>query len=87
MTRGSWRFAWATAASSASRVSIRLMPTLDPSREGFTQSGSPSPAQRSRQPGSPAATYSTCGRPRSAKSRFRVSLSMQIAEERTSEPT
>ena len=63
------------------------MPTLEPSREGFTQSGAPIASQRSRQPGSPAATKSTWGMPAWAKSRFRVSLSMQTAEESTSEPT
>jgi hypothetical protein len=63
------------------------MPTLDPSREGFTQSGRPIASQRSRQPGWPAATNSTWGSPAWAKSRFRVSLSMQTAEARTSEPT
>ena len=63
------------------------MPTLEPSREGLTQSGVPISATRSRQPSSPTAANSTWGTPRSAKSRFRVSLSMQIAEERTSEPT
>ena len=42
ITRGSWRRASSTAASSASRLSTRLIPTLDPSREGFTQSGRPS---------------------------------------------
>ena len=63
------------------------MPTLEPSREGLTQSGSPICSQRSRQPSSPAAANSTCGRPAWAKSRFSVSLSMQIAEASTSEPT
>ena len=37
------------------------MPTLEPSREGLTQSGGPIAAQRSRQPASPTATNSTCG--------------------------
>ena len=64
-----------------------MMPTLEPIREGFTHSGVPSSAQRSRQPSSPTATKSTCGIPCPASSRFSVSLSMQVAEERTSEPT
>ena len=63
------------------------MPTLEPSREGFTQSGRPIAAIRSRQPSSPAAAKPTWGTPLWAKRRFRVSLSMQTAEASTSEPT
>ena len=66
---------------------IRVMPTLEPIREGFTQSGVPSSAQRSRQSASPTATKSTCGIPCPASRRFSVSLSMQVAELSTSEPT
>ncbi len=87
ITRGSWRAAVSTAESRALRSSIRVMPTLEPIREGFTQSGVPSSAQRSRQPSSPTATKSTCGISCPASRRFSVSLSMQVAEERTSEPT
>ena len=63
------------------------MPTLEPIREGLTQSGSPSSSQRPHQSAPSTAAKSTWGMPRSAKSRFRVSLSMQIAEASTSEPT
>ena len=87
ITRGSWRSASSTAASSSSSSSTRVMPTLEPIREGFTQSGSPSRSQRPHQSLPSTAVNSTCGTPCSAKSRFSVSLSMQIAEARTSEPT
>src|SRR3954454_3891788 len=68
ITRGSWRRASSTASSSSPPASpTRLMPTLEPSREGFTQSGSPISTTRSRQPSSPTAANSTWGRPRTAK--------------------
>jgi hypothetical protein len=87
ITRGSWRSASSTAASSSSSRSTRVMPTLEPRREGLTQSGSPICSQRPHQSLPSTAVNSTCGTPWAAKSRFSVTLSMQIAEERTSEPT
>jgi len=62
ITRGSWRAASSTASSSPRSGELTLLiPTLEPSREGFTQSGSPNEAARSRQPSSPASTKSTWG--------------------------
>ena len=39
ITRGSWRAASSTAASRSSGLSTFVIPTLDPSRDGLTQSG------------------------------------------------
>ena len=62
------------------------MPTLEPSREGFTQSGRPIAASARANPLAGRGEVDLGHRAR-AKSRFRVSLSMQTAEASTSEPT
>ncbi len=87
ITRGSWRSASSTASSSCSSRSTRVMPTLEPSREGLTQSGSPSRSQRPHQSLPWTAVNSTWGTSWAASRRFSVSLSMQTAEASTSEPT
>ena len=54
-----------------------MIPTLEPSRDGFTQTGSPSASRRSRQPSSPTWQKSTWAIPRSRSSRLKMSLSMR----------
>ncbi len=63
-----------------------MIPTLEPIREGLTQSGSPRRSQRPHQSAPSTAVNSTWGIPLAAKRRFKVSLSMQTAEASTSEP-
>ena len=64
-----------------------VMPTLEPSRDGFTHSGVPIAAACSRQPSSPTSQNSTCGTPWKASSRLKVSLSMHTAAASTPGPT
>jgi hypothetical protein len=64
ITLGSWARALATASSSSSSGLVTLaIPTLEPRRAGFTQTGNPIAATCSRQPGAPASQKSTCGIP------------------------
>ena len=63
-----------------------MIPTLDPSRDGFTHSGMPIAAACSRQPGSPACANATCGNPWNSRSRLQISLSIATAAERTLGP-
>ena len=86
ITRGSWRRAASTAASSSAASVTLLMPTLEPRRDGLTQSGSPSSSAASRHPSPEASTKSTCGIAASESRRLKVSLSRQVAEAGTSEP-
>ena len=89
ITRGSWRSAGSTASSSSrSGRSTLLIPTLEPSRDGLTQSGRPE-RQRPLAPAVLAGLRRSrpAGSPWKANRRFRVSLSMQTAEARTSGPT
>jgi hypothetical protein len=65
ITRGSCARASSTArSSSASGLETCEIPTLEPSRDGFTHNGLGIVAACSRQPGSPTSQKSTCGRPR-----------------------
>ena len=63
------------------------MPTLEPSRDGFTQTGRPIASTRSRQPSSPASQKSTWAIPRSRSSRLKISLSIVTAAASTPGPT
>jgi len=62
------------------------MPTLEPRRAGFTQTGWPNPEAIALQSSSPARQYSTCGMPCLARRSLKTSLSIQIADASTSEP-
>ena len=62
------------------------MPTLEPSREGLTQTGKPIASTRSRQPSSPTPLKSTCAIPRSRSSRLKISLSIVTAAASTPGP-
>ena len=64
----------------------RRIPTLEPSRAGFTQTGWSNPEAIAFQSCSPARQYSTCGILCLASRSLKTSLSMQIAEASTSEP-
>ena len=78
ITRGSWRAASPTASSSSrSGPETFEIPTLEPSREGFTHSGRPIALACSRQPSSPTSQKSTCGMPWKASRRLKTSLSMR----------
>ena len=88
MTRGSWLRASSTASSRACSGLVTLeMPTLDPSRAGFTQSGSRIAAACWRHPSSPASQNSTCGRPWKASTRLKISLSIATEAASTPGPT
>ena len=87
ITRGSWAAASSIASSSSdSGLSTREIPTLEPSRDGFTHSGRGIAAACSRQPGSPTSQNSTCGRPQKASSRLQTSLSIATAAASTLGP-
>ncbi len=71
ITRGSWARASPTASSSsASGFETFEIPTLEPSRDGFTQSGLRIAATMSRQPSSPTSQKATCGNSAKAQSRL-----------------
>ena len=87
ITRGSCASASSTAASSsASGLETREIPTLEPSRDGFTHSGLAIAAACSRQPGSPTSQNSTWGSPWKASSRLQISLSIATAAASTLGP-
>ena len=87
ITRGSCPRASSIASSSSRSADETLViPTLDPSRDGFTQSGMPIAAACSRQPGSPACANATCGNPWNSRRRLQISLSIATAAERTLGP-
>ena len=87
ITRGSWASATSTArSSSCSGLETREMPTLEPSRDGFTQSGFGIAATCSRQPWSPTSANSTWGSPWKASSRLQISLSIATAAASTLGP-
>ena len=87
ITRGSWASASSIASSSsASGPATREIPTLEPSREGFTQSGRAIAAACSRQPGSPTSQNSTWGRSQKASRRLQTSLSIATAAASTLGP-
>jgi hypothetical protein len=84
-----------TAASRSAQSVTFVMPTLEPARQGLTNSGS---ASRSRMPSSAACscrshsrgvmtTYGPMGRPCAANSAFMCPLSIAAAEAKTPEPT
>jgi hypothetical protein len=87
ITRGSCSSAVSTAASRPPGSATLRIPTLEPSRDGLTQTGMPSPSARSRQPSSPAWQKSTCAIPRSRSRRLKISLSIVTAAASTPGPT
>ena len=94
MTRGSWRRASSTAATTAFFEYTFVMPREDPARAGLTKTGKPrlvtrakASSRRSRQSRSVITVQSPTGRPADRSAAFMKPLSIASADASTPDPT